>query len=250
MRVLFLGNNYNPISIAALRALLESRAFSVAVGMYDPKGDSALDTARRLYRERGGAAVARRVGTLVAAQARVRLRRAGLPLRGHASLQELIVAHTPAPEHFWCQRINSKESLRAVRRLAPDVIAIANFSQILKPSVIAIPPRGCVNLHPSLLPRYRGPNPFYWVLRNGERTTGVTVHYVDAGIDSGDIIAQDELPIGMHDSEVTLRDRAAAVGARLLVDALGQIAAGTAPRLPQNGGGTYYSFPPRGESAL
>jgi methionyl-tRNA formyltransferase len=248
MRVLFLGNNYNPISVAALEALLASRAFDVAVGVYDPQGESAVRTARRLYRDRGAAAVARRVGLVVAAQARVRLRRSGVPLRGYTSLQELLVRYQP--DHFWCRRINSPESRRVLRRFEPAVIAVANFSQILKPSVLAIPPRGCVNLHPSLLPKYRGPSPFYWALQNRERQTGVTVHYVDEGIDSGDIIGQVAFEIGARDREVTLRARAAAVGARLLVDALEQIAAGTAPRTPQTGEPSYYSFPPRGRSAL
>ena len=110
---------------------------------------------------------------------------------------------------------------------------------------------GIVNVHPSLLPRYRGPNPLYWVLDRGERETGVTVHYVDEGIDTGDIILQETLAIGPGDTEITLQRRSATLGAELLVRAVTLIAGGGAPRRAQrHAAATYYPSPPRGASRL
>ena len=244
MKILFLGTNYNPISIACLRALLNDGRHSIAVGIVDPKGKDISRTARDLLRRRGVATVLLKGANVLVASARLRLRRMGVRLRGSRSLEELSLAHRA--EYFWCEAINAPTSLQRIRALGPDLIAVAHFGQILRTPLLAIPPRGCINVHPSLLPRYRGPEPFYWVLKYRERETGVTVHHIDAGIDSGDIVLQRAIPIRPGETERSLRDRSAAVGAGALLEAVRLIDAGTAPRRQQDEReASYYSLPPR-----
>lgn len=244
VKILFLGTNYNPISIACLRALLNDGQHTISVGVLDPKGKGLRRTAWDLLRKRGLATVLRKGSDLLAASAWLRLRRLGISPRGFRSLEELSLAHRV--EYFWCGAINAPASLQRIRAIAPDLIVVANFSQILRPRLLDIPPRGCINVHPSLLPRYRGPEPFYWVLKYRETETGVTVHYVDAGIDSGDIILQRALPIRPGEPELSLRERSSVAGAGALPEAIRLIDAGLAPRQKQDEReASYYSFPPR-----
>ena len=244
MKILFLGNNYNPISIACLRAVFDDGRHTVAVGIFDPKGRGTRRTVRDLLRKRGLGTVLLKGGELLAASVWLRLRRLGAPLAGFRSLEELSLAHRA--EHFRCEAINAPVSLKRIRAIAPDLIVVANFSRILRPPLLDIPPHGCINVHPSLLPKYRGPEPFYWVLKYRERETGVTVHYVDAGIDSGDIILQRAIPIGPGETERSLRDRSAEVGAGAVLEAVRLIDAGMAPRRQQDvREASYYGFPPR-----
>jgi methionyl-tRNA formyltransferase len=130
--------------------------------------------------------------------------------------------------------VNSEEGLAALRAVAPDVIVVVAFGQILAPGVLALPPLGCVNVHPSLLPKYRGAAPIQWAIANGERATGVTTMYMTRRMDAGDIIFQRETPIGGSETGGALHDRLAEVGAELLDETLAAIAGGTAPRVPQN----------------
>jgi methionyl-tRNA formyltransferase len=250
MKVLFLGNNYNLISVACLERLLQNNNFSVAVGIHDPRGDAILKTARKVYRTSGPVFLLSKGWDLLVCTSRVRLREWGFQLKGYRSLHELMTHHTPV-EFFWCDRINSLASIAHIKAIAPDLTVVVGFSRILKPPVIEIPRNGTINLHPSLLPKYRGPNPFYWLLQNNESTSGVTVHYVDAGIDSGDIILQEEFAIAPDETELTLRDKSASLGSRLLLETIGLIDQGRAPRVRQNEAeASYYSFPPRGKSRL
>lgn len=196
---------------------------------------------------RGLAAVWTKAVALGVAQVRLRLRRLGVGPSTFGSLEELALAYRAGA--FRCEQVNAPYSLQRIQAFAPDLIVVANFSRILKPKLIAIPSLGCINVHVSLLPKYRGPTPHYWVLRNGETTTGVTVHYVDPGIDSGDIILQREMTITPDDTELTLQNRSALLGADALVEAIRLIEAGTAPRCKQDSRrATYYSFPSRGSS--
>jgi len=95
--------------------------------------------------------------------------------------------------------INKKVHEKYISNINPDLIISVNFSQILKPNIIRIPVKGCINLHASLLPKYRGRAPLNWAIINGEDKTGVTCHYIDEGIDTGDIILQKEIKINEED---------------------------------------------------
>ena len=110
--------------------------------------------------------------------------------------------------------------------LQPDLIVVACFPYIFPPELLQLPTYGCLNLHPSLLPAYRGPAPLFWIARNDERTTGVTLHLLDEKVDSGDIVAQHsfERPDGI--SGVELEQRCAQVGADLLLAAVRQLEQG------------------------
>ena len=249
MNVLFLANNYNTISIACLTQLLDANLGTVTVGIYDPKGDSLLRSVRKIVRRHGPFFLLKSGMTLVRAALRGWLRKLGISLKTYASVEELAAAY--GVNFFRCQRINEPDALERIRALKPDLIAVAVFSQILKAEVIAIPPMGCINVHASLLPKYRGPNPFYWVLRHGEQETGVTVCYLEEGIDAGDILLQEPIPILPEDTEITLRDKSAVVGARLLVEAIRRMQRGQVEPTRQNEAeASYYSFPPPGASVL
>jgi methionyl-tRNA formyltransferase len=143
--------------------------------------------------------------------------------------------------------VNAPEFVAHVRDvLRPDLIVSVAASQIFKEPLLAIPPRGCVNIHGALLPRYRGMLPSFWTLFNGEREGGVTVHYMSAGIDDGSIIAQRRFPIHDNDTVETLIGRSKALGAELLTEVLGRIKRGDVATAPNNAAeGTYYSFPSR-----
>src|SRR5215472_15573318 len=121
-----------------------------------------------------------------------------------------------------------------LRALAPDVMVIWSYSMILPKSVIDVPRRGCVNLHGGLLPHYRGPHVMQWAIINGETETGVTLHYVDAGIDTGPVIAEERFPIEPEDDAFVVRGKLREAGTRLLRAWWPAIAAGTAPRAPQD----------------
>jgi methionyl-tRNA formyltransferase len=141
--------------------------------------------------------------------------------------------------------------LDEIARFDPQLIVVANFSQILRRPLLDLPPLGVINLHPSLLPKYRGPMPYYWVLQNREPTSGVTVHFVDENVDTGDIVAQVAYAVHSDDTEISLRRRSARMAAPLLVAATRDVLRGTARRVPQDAeNATYYGFPPRGASLL
>lgn len=101
--------------------------------------------------------------------------------------------------------------------LEPDLIIVAAYGQILPSAVLDLPPHGCLNVHASILPRYRGAAPIQWALLNGDNETGVTIMRMDAGLDTGDIVTEARTPIGAHDNSQTLHDRLAEMGAELLI---------------------------------
>jgi len=121
-----------------------------------------------------------------------------------------------------------------LQALAPDVLVIWSYSMILPESVIAVPRRGAVNVHGGLLPAYRGPHVLHWAMINGEEETGATLHYVDAGIDTGPVIAEERFPIEPEDDAASVRAKLCTAGAHLLRRWWPAIADGTAPRTPQD----------------
>lgn len=124
--------------------------------------------------------------------------------------------------------------LPVLEELAPDVIAVVAYGKILPEYVLNYPKYGCVNLHVSLLPKYRGAAPMQRAVMNGERETGVTTMKMDAGLDTGDILLVEKFPIGDEDTFETVHDTSAEIGGALLSRTLRGLEAGTVPPRPQN----------------
>ena len=122
------------------------------------------------------------------------------------------------------EKARHPDFVRTLKRLAPDVIVVAAFGQILPQTILDIPPSGTINLHPSLLPKYRGAAPIQWALINGETETGVTLMLLDAGEDTGDIISADRVPIRGEDTAFTLTTQLAQLGANQLLQCLSDYA--------------------------
>lgn len=125
------------------------------------------------------------------------------------------------------------EFIEEIKKIEPDVICVVAYGKILPKEVLEIPKFGCINVHGSLLPKYRGAAPIQWAVINGEKVTGVTTMYMDVGMDTGDMILKEETEIAPDETTGELWDRLAKIGADLLVKTLEQIKNKTAPRIPQ-----------------
>ena len=139
------------------------------------------------------------------------------------------------------EKFNTAEVLSTIEGLAPDLIVTAAYGKILRRRALAIPRLGCVNLHASLLPRYRGVAPVNWAIVRGETESGVTTFFMDEGVDTGDIILARSTPIGPDETAGELLERLAGLGAGLVVETCDLIAAGKAPRLEQDEGTSSYA---------
>lgn len=146
-------------------------------------------------------------------------------------------------------RLSDPATLDMLAGLQPDVAVVACFPRLFPAALRKLPRHGCLNLHPSLLPAYRGPAPLFWQARQGERRTGISLHLLDEGVDTGDIVAQVALdwPEGVAGTEI--EQRCAAEGARLLGAILPRLADGEAlPRQRQpQAGGSYFPWPSAGD---
>lgn len=125
------------------------------------------------------------------------------------------------------------EFIEKIKQLNPDVICVVAYGKILPKEILDIPPKGCINVHGSLLPKYRGAAPIQWAVLNGDKTTGITTMYMDIGMDTGDMILKQEVEIGDDETTGELWDRLSKIGGELLVETLKQIEQGTAPRQKQ-----------------
>ena len=132
------------------------------------------------------------------------------------------------------RRVRSESFLAKMRERAPDVLALAAFGQIVPQALLDLPPLGPINVHGSLLPRYRGAAPIQRALMAGETVTGVTTMWMDATLDTGDMLLAATLPITPEDTSGTLFPKLAHQGATLLLETLEGLAAGTLPRRPQD----------------
>jgi methionyl-tRNA formyltransferase len=130
--------------------------------------------------------------------------------------------------------LKASAAIDALRALRPDLIVVVAHGQFLPPAVLTLPPRGCVNVHTSLLPRWRGASPIQQAILAGDCETGVTTMFLNERMDAGDIILQRSEPIRPGDTSGVLHDRLALLGARLLVETVNLIAAGQAPRRRQD----------------
>ena len=155
-------------------------------------------------------------------------------------VKELAIAHElPVfqPENF-----REEETVEQLRQLQPDVVAVVAYGRILPQKVLDIPAKGCVNIHASLLPAYRGSAPYQWAVLNGEKETGVTAQHMVLQMDAGDIIDVEKTPIGENETAGELLDRLAVLGAGLLCRTLTRFAQGDVRRQPQDE--TKVSFAP------
>ena len=127
----------------------------------------------------------------------------------------------------------NEEFIEKIKSLNPDVICVVAYGKILPKEILEIPKYGCINVHGSLLPKYRGAAPIQWAVLNGDKETGVTTMYMDIGMDTGDMILKEKVEVGEDETTGELWDRLSKIGAKLLVETLKQIEEGTAPREKQ-----------------
>src|SRR5881409_767384 len=138
-------------------------------------------------------------------------------------------------------RIKERQAIEEIRALAPDVIVVIAYGQILPRDVLEIPKIACLNLHASLLPRWRGAAPIQAAIAAGDRKTGITVMYMDEGLDTGDILLQRTVDILPNDTGGSLHDRLAQIAPEILLESLVLLAKGIAPRIPQDNSLTTYA---------
>jgi methionyl-tRNA formyltransferase len=144
---------------------------------------------------------------------------------------------TPSPVKLLAQRahipllqplkMKDPEFLQTLAGWKPDFIAVTAFGRILPPAILSLPPRGCINVHGSLLPKYRGAGPIQWAIINGEMETGITTMLMDEGMDTGAMLLQESISITPEDTAGTLSPRLAELGGRLLVETIARLKAGT-----------------------
>lgn len=132
------------------------------------------------------------------------------------------------------ENVNNPEVVKKIESLKPDMIVVVAYGQIIKPALLEMPKFGCINLHTSLLPKYRGAAPIQRAVIAGEKESGVTVMYMNEKMDAGDIITQERVPIAENETAAELHDNLSRVGARLLVKTLPEIFAGRNNRIPQD----------------
>jgi methionyl-tRNA formyltransferase len=151
---------------------------------------------------------------------------AALPVKEVAAAQRLRLLQP--------RRASDPQLLAELTSLAPQVIVVAAYGQLLRPALLAIPPLGCVNVHASLLPKYRGAAPINWALICGEPVTGVTIMLIDETLDTGPILLQSKLAIDPSDDAGTLQERLAVCGAETLLQALDGMESGSLKPIPQD----------------
>lgn len=144
---------------------------------------------------------------------------------------------------FQPERVRKNEEfLEELKKLAPDVIVVVAFGQLLPVSVLTLPKYGCVNVHASLLPMYRGAAPLQWVIINGEKVSGVTTMQMDKGLDTGDMLLKEEVAIEPKETYETYHNKLSVVGAQLLIKTLDGLEAGTINPVKQEGDTCYASM--------
>lgn len=139
------------------------------------------------------------------------------------------------------ERARNEQFIEQLRQLSPDLIVVAAFGQILPQSILDLPKFGCINVHTSLLPKYRGAGPIQWAVLNDEYETGVTIMQMDAGMDTGAILSQEKTLIHESDNAHILHDRLAVIGAELLIRTIPEYVAGKITPRPQPSDGVSYA---------
>jgi len=139
------------------------------------------------------------------------------------------------------RRVREEAVVQQIRDLNPDAIVVVAYGQILPEALLKIPRLGCINVHASLLPKYRGAAPMNWAIVRGETETGVTTMFMDKGMDTGDMLLVRKIAIEPRETTATLHDKLAALGAELLIETLRQAEAGTLVRIPQDHAAATYA---------
>ena len=148
------------------------------------------------------------------------------PVKEYALTQDLPV--------YQPLKMRDGEALGILRELAPELIVVAAYGKILPQEILDLPQYGCINVHSSLLPKYRGAAPINWAILNGERITGVSIMYMVAALDAGDVIRTVSTEIGEHEDAAALTLRLSELGAQALSETIPTLADGTAKRTPQD----------------
>ncbi len=139
--------------------------------------------------------------------------------------------------------INGPLIMDTIKGAKPDLIISVYFRQILKEQILQLPEKGCLNIHPALLPFYRGVSPIFWALANGEQNVGVTIHFINKEIDQGDIIIQRTIPIKREDTEHRLFLKCSAIAIPMLLESIKRIENYPFVRIKQEKDGSYFSLP-------
>jgi len=140
--------------------------------------------------------------------------------------------------------VNGVETLAQIEDWRPDLVISVYLNQLIKRELIALPTKGCLNIHPALLPHNRGLFPYFWVLANGDRETGVTLHWVDEHFDTGEILLQAVVQVEPGDTITSLSYKSGVVGAEMLERGVALVAAGSPPHIQQdNSQSSYHSWP-------
>lgn len=136
---------------------------------------------------------------------------------------------------------DAEKSLEIINKISPDLIVVVAFGQILPKTVLDAPKFGCINVHASLLPKYRGAAPMQWCILNGEKKTGVTTMMMDVGLDTGDMLLKSEVEIGENETLSELHDELSVCGSKLLIETIKKLESGKIERTPQNDSESTYS---------
>jgi methionyl-tRNA formyltransferase len=202
LRIVFMGTA--ELACASLRALLREPAFHVAAAVTQPDKPRGRD----------------------------------LRLQPPPVKQAALAAGLPVLQPL---RARDPAFLQELAAWRPELIVVAAYGQILPQAILDLPPHGCLNVHTSLLPKYRGAAPIQWALLNGDAETGVTIMRMDAGLDTGPTLARATTPIAPEDNAQTLHDRLAALGAELLVKTIPGYVSGQLQPQPQPAEGACYA---------
>ena len=135
---------------------------------------------------------------------------------------------------FQPKKVKEEAFLTSLREMNPDVIVVAAFGQILPEAILNLPKYGCINVHASLLPKYRGAAPIQWAVINGETESGVTIMYMEKGLDTGDMLGKTVVPLDPKETGESLHDKLSEAGGPVLLQVLDELEQGTAKRIPQN----------------
>ncbi len=140
--------------------------------------------------------------------------------------------------------VNDAGTMAIIRGWQPDLVISIYLNQLIKHDLIHLPPLGCLNIHPALLPRNRGLFPYFWAIANGDQESGISLHWVDEKFDTGDILLQEVIPIQPEHTITSLAYKSAQVGAEMLIRGVALVEAGDPPRIPQDvSQATYHSWP-------
>lgn len=130
--------------------------------------------------------------------------------------------------------INSQEAIEKLKEIDPDCIIVVAFGQILKKELLNLAKYKCLNIHASLLPKYRGAAPINWAIINGEKETGISIMRMDEGLDTGPVLKQEAIPIGEEDDSISIHDKLAQLGAKMIVEVLDHLETDGIPEIPQD----------------